>query len=176
MQKTLALPVSLPLAQTKIIFLSLAFLSFAVPFSLGNSQIITGTIVNAALFSSAVLLPKKYFLPIIIFPSLGVLSRGIIFGPLTPFLLYFIPFIWLANLSLVIVLKKAFSSLGYFPAGLLACLAKATVLFLFANLFFRLNIVPLLFLTIMGANQLITACFGGVSAFFLLRKASNGKL
>ena len=176
MQKALALPISLSLARAKIVFISLAILSFAVPFSLGNSQIITGTIVNAALFSSAVLLPRKYFLPIIIFPSLGVLSRGIIFGPLTPFLFYFIPFIWLANLSLVVVLKKTFPSLGYYLGGLLACLAKAGVLFLFAYLFFNLNIVPRLFLTAMGVNQLITACLGGISAFFLLRKVTNGKL
>ena len=43
------------------ILLGLTALSFAVPFSLGNSQLPTGIFVNAALFASAIIQPKKNF-------------------------------------------------------------------------------------------------------------------
>lgn len=176
MKRSQVLPVTLFLAKAKLVFLGLALLSFVIPFSLSSSQLITGTIVNTILFSSAIFLPRKLFLPIIIFPSLGVLSRGLIFGPLTPFLFYFIPFIWLGNLSLVLVFKKTFPYLGYWLSVLLAALVKLTVLFSSASFFFRLDIVPRLFLTTMGFNQLVTACLGGFSAFLFFKKFSDGKI
>jgi len=176
MEKSRALPVSISLVNTRLIFLSLALLSFVVPFSLGHPQLLVGTIVNAALFSSVVLLQGKLFLPIIILPSLGVLSRGLIFGPFTQFLLYFIPFIWLGNLGLILVFKKLFPSLGYFLSVVFASLVKLLVIFSFANLFFRFNLVPRLFLTAMGLNQLITACLGGFLSFLFLKKICHGKI
>ena len=176
MEKNRVLPISVSLVNTKLIFLGLALLSFVVPFSLGHPQLLVGTIVNAALFLSVVLLPGKLFLPIIILPSLGVLSRGLIFGPFTPFLLYFIPFIWLSNLSLVLVFKKSFPFWGYFLSAFLASFIKLLILFSFANLFFRFNLVPRLFLTAMGFNQLITACLGGFFSFLFSKKICHGKI
>lgn len=171
-----ALPAALSLIQTRLIFLGLSLLALVVPFSLGNSQLITGTLVNAALFLSAVLLPQRLFLPIIVFPSLGVLARGLIFGPLTPFLLYFAPFIWLANLTLVLFFRRAFPFFGFFLSAFLAALVKVAILFSSANLFFQLKLVPDLFLTAMGMNQLITAWLGGLGAFLFLRRFGNGKV
>lgn len=170
------LPVALPLVQTRLVFLGLAVLALAVPFSLGHSQLVTGSIVNAALFLSAVLLPGMLFLPIIVLPSLGVWGRGLIFGPLTPLLVYFAPFIWLGNLSLILVFKRVFPSLGYFLSAFLASLVKMSLLFLAANFFFRLKLVPGLFLTAMGINQLITAWLGGFLASLLLKGAGHGKI
>lgn len=175
MKKSKVLLIALSLAETRLVFFSFAILCFTAPFALGHSQILTGSLVNAALFASAVLLPGKFFLPIIIFPSFGVLFRGLIFGPLTPFLVYFMPFIWLANLSLILVFKKFFPFLGYFFSVLLASLVKLSILFSFANLFFKFSIVPRPFLTAMGINQLVTAWLGGLTAFLFLKRMSNAR-
>lgn len=175
MKKNLVLPITLSSIETRLTFLSLTSLSFAVPFFLGDSQFVTGALVNVALFSSAFLLPRKLFLPIIVFPSLGVLSRGLLFGSLTSFLVFFLPFIWLGNLSLILVFKKAFPHFGYIPSVLSAALIKLLVLFSFANLFFKSNIIPELFLKAMGINQLITACLGGLLAFLFFKRFSDGR-
>lgn len=161
----IVLPVSTSAIARKVTFVGLAAFSFAIPFSLGHSQFVTGSLVNAALFCSAIFLPKKLFLPMVIFPGLAVLSRGLVFGPATPFLVFFLPFIWLANLGLVLVFKKSAPSLGFLPAVVLAATAKAGWLFLTASLFFNFQLVPRLFLQTMGLNQLITAVFGGLLVF-----------
>ena len=171
-----SVPLSLSLGTVKSVALGLSVSSFVIPFVLGNSQFVTGLLVNTALFASVALLPKKFFWPIIVLPSLGVLSRGLVFGPLTPFLFYFLPFIWLGNLGLVMVFKKTSSRLGYSLGVLLASLAKFLLLFAFANLMFRFNLVPRLFLTAMGINQLITACLGGFLVLPILQKIAHGRI
>ena len=176
MEKDRALPISVSIVDTELIFLGLALLSFVVPFSLGHPQLLVGTLVNATLFASVILLQRKLFLPIIILPSIGVVSRGLIFGPFTPFLIYFLPFIWLGNLSLVLVFKKSFPFFGYLLSAILASFVKLLILFSFANLFFRFNLVPRLFLSAMGINQLITACLGGLFSFLFLKKICHGKI
>jgi hypothetical protein len=120
---------------------------------LGHPQWLVGTVVNACLFSGAIYLPRKYILPLAIFPSLGVLARGLIFGPFTWFLVYFLPFIWLGNLILIIVSKK-FNLI-------FAAFTKFLFLFLVANIYFSFHIVPKVFLVTMGLNQLATALAGG---------------
>lgn len=166
-------------------FAGIFCLAFFVPFLLGGPQWLVGTMVNTCLFLAVLFLPKKYYLPIVIFPSLGVLARGLIFGPFTPFLVYFLPFIWLGNFILMFVfgkiceflikrdptsfnLDKLFSkflevgSLIAFPA-----LAKFTVLFFAANIYFKFNFVPKIFLATMGMNQLLTAVYGGIIAYLI---------
>jgi len=162
-QKTssLNLPVSLSAPIPILIFIGLSSLSFSAPFSLGHPQWLVGAIVNTCLFLTAIFLPKKFVLPLIIFPSLGVLSRGIIFGPLTMFLVYFLPFIWLANLVLISVFKKLFLYLNYFFSVFLAATAKFLFLFMVANIYFELSLAPKIFLQLMGINQLLTALAGG---------------
>jgi len=167
--KTLPLPVSSYLI--KWIVIGLSCLSFIIPFSLGHPQFLVGTIVNAALFSSAILLPKKFFWPVIILPSLGVLSRGLIFGPFTPFLIYFLPFIWLGNMGLIFVFKKTFTKVGFSTSVLISSLAKFCLLYISAQIFFSLKIVPNVFLVSMGFNQLLTTISGGIIAFFILNYA-----
>lgn len=155
-------------------FISLSFLSFAVPFFLGHSQLITGTLVNAVLFSSAFLLPTNFLLPIALFPSLAVISRGIIFGPFTSFLVYFLPFIWLGNLIYVAMIKKYYKTQGYGASILIAAGGKAMFLFIIANIFFSFHIIPRVFLQSMGINQFITAISGGLLSAIILQKVKNG--
>ncbi|MEK7664636.1 MAG: hypothetical protein AAB361_00675 [Patescibacteria group bacterium] len=144
-EKTTALtfPVILADKTAAMVFAGIFSLSFFVPFFLGHPQWLVGTIVNACLFLTAIFLPKKFFLPLIIFPSLGVLARGLVFGPFTPFLIYFLPFIWLGNLVLILISA--------------------------ANIYFKFHIVPQMFLQAMGQNQLLTALAGGIISFIILQ-------
>lgn len=185
------LAISLPLQVSKLsqglVFASLSILSFFVPFGLGHPQWLVGTIVNACLFLTAIYLPKKYFLPVAVLPSLGVLSRGLIFGPLTMFLVYFLPFIWLGNLILIAVFKKVFSgekflkvknkafnfvNIKYILSLFSASAAKFLFLLIIANVYFSFSIVPKVFLSSMGLNQLATALAGGLLSFIVFKIAT----
>jgi len=152
-----------------------AALSFIVPFLLSQSQIPTGVFVNALLFLAVLFLPASTRLPLIIFPSLAALTRGLIFGSFTPFLLTFVPIIWLGNWLLTVVFDKARTKLGMIPAGILGAATKSIVLFVTATVFVNLKLVPKLFLTTMGNVQLVTALVGfvvalGVYAFVSSRR------
>ncbi len=178
-QKTLSidLPVNLSTSVSISVFIGLSILSFFIPFSLGHPQWLVGAIVNACLFLAAIFMPRKFIVPLVIFPSLGVLSRGIIFGPLTMFLVYFLPFIWLANLALILVFKKIFLRLNYLPSAFIAATAKFLFLFIAANIYFELSFVPKIFLQLMGISQFLTALAGGVIswiAFNFYAKSNSG--
>lgn len=144
----------------KLIAFILAALSFIVPFLLSQSQIPTGVFVNALLFLAVLFLPASTRLPLIIFPSLATLTRGLVFGGFTPFLLTFIPIIWLGNWLLTVVFDYARIKLGMIPAGILGALIKSIVLFAAASVFVQYKLVPKLFLTTMGNVQLVTALVG----------------
>jgi hypothetical protein len=96
-----------------------------------------------------------------ILPSFGVLARGLVFGPFTYFLVYFLPFIWIGNLVLVLAFKRV----GFIPAAG----AKFLFLFLVANIYFNFHIVPKLFLQMMGLNQFATALAGGMIAWLIYK-------
>lgn len=165
--EALSLPLILTDKMAAMVFSGIFSLSFFVPFLLGHPQWLVGTIVNACLFLSAIFLPKKFFLPLIIFPSLGVLARGLVFGPFTPFLIYFLPFIWLGNLLLILAFKKFYYS-NYFFAIFAASSLKYLFLFLIANIYFKLHFAPAIFLQAMGTNQLLTAISGGFVAYAII--------
>lgn len=151
-------------------WLGLAGLSFMLPFSLGDQQFVTGILVNTALFVCAYVLPISRIWPVVVLPSLAVLSRGIIFGPLTVFLFYLIPFIWIANLLLVYSFGFTKEKISFIPAVIVASVLKSLLLFVVALAMNRLNILPTIFLTTMGIYQLITAIIGGLIAWGVIRK------
>ena len=164
---------SLPAVLQTRIFVLLSLAAFTIPFSLGHYQFLTGTLVNTFLFLSVSLLPKKTFWPVVFLPSLAVISRGLIFGPLTIFLVYLLPLIWLGNLTLIFVFSKLLD-LTKFPLAIFAsALAKCLLLFSFTFLLFNFNILPKLFLTTMGINQFTTAILGGFLAWLSLRFLNN---
>jgi len=165
---SISLPINLPISLSNLIFIGLSVLSFSISFSLGQPQWLIGTAVNACLFLAIIFLPKKSILPLIILPSLGVLSRGMIFGSFTIFLAYFLPFIWLSNFILIKVFEKLLSRLSYFSAVLIAATAKFLFLITVANIFFNFSLVPKVFLQLMGINQFLTALAGGVISWLIL--------
>jgi hypothetical protein len=166
-EAVLTLPITLVKPIPAVLVTGLSILSLAIPFYLGHPQWLVGIIVNACLFSAAIFLPKKYIWPIIILPSLGVLSRGLVFGPLTMFLVYFLPFIWLGNFVLVSTFKKLYSQVHYLVAVSLAAVAKFFFLWLVANIYFQFALVPSIFVKLMGFNQLATALAGGVVTWLI---------
>lgn len=177
-QKTsiLTLPVTLSAPIPILIFIGLSVLSFSIPFSLGHPQWLIGTIVNASLFLSVVFLPKRFILLLIVLPSLGVLSRGVILGPLTILLVYFLPFIWLANFILIFTFKRVFTRLHYLFSVILAAVAKSLFLLIVVNIYFEFSIVPKIFVQSMGLNQLLTALSGGLMAWIIFNAYAKNKL
>ncbi|MEK7611499.1 MAG: hypothetical protein AAB486_03975 [Patescibacteria group bacterium] len=173
MAQTKIIPIAVSASVRRLAFTFLAILSFAAPFLLSSSQPVTGTIVNAALFLSAVILPTRLFLPLLVLPSIATVTRGLVFGPLTPFLIYFLPFIWLGNGVLVLSFKKIYGRLGYFPGVISAAVFKSLLLFLCAQVYYHLHLVPAVFITTMGGLQIITAIFGGLLVYPLVKKIIN---
>ncbi len=141
--------------------------AFFLPFLVGHPQIIVGVLVNTLLITSALNVKGYKLLPVIIAPALGALSRGILFGPFTVFLLYMIPFIWVGNAILVYVFKwlNLKKKINYWVTLLIGSIIKAAFLFAIAYLLVNMKILPALFLTTMGIFQFYTAILGGVIAF-----------
>jgi len=142
-------------------------ISFFLPLMIGHPQIIVGVLVNTLLITSALNIKGYKLLPVIIAPALGALSRGILFGPFTIFLLYMIPFIWIGNSILVFVFKalNLNKKTNYWITLLTGSITKAAFLFIIAYLLVSLKILPTLFLTTMGIFQFYTAILGGIIAF-----------
>ena len=140
---------------------------FFLPLMMGHPQIVVGVIVNAMLITSALNLKGYKLWPVILLPSLGALSRGVLFGPFTIFLVYMIPSIWIGNAILVYTFKimKLEMEKNYVFTLIIGALLKTGFLFLTALALFKLGVIPVLFLTTMGLFQLWTALAGGAVAF-----------
>ena len=151
-------------------------IAFLIPFLVGHPQMLVGTIVNAMLIVSALELDTKKTLPIIFAPSLGVLARGLIFGPFTPFLAMMIPFIWIGNALLVLGIKFLNKKTNYWISLGLAAGAKAGFLFSVALTLVSLSILPAMFLVAMGWMQLLTVISGGIVAFGLINSGATKRL
>lgn len=143
-----------------------SLLCFFAPLMIGHPQILVGVLVNAALVLNALNVRGYKLLAVIMLPSLGVLSRGLLFGPFTVFLVYMIPFIWVGNAILVYAFKKFSVSMKLNKVFTLIIGASMKSLFLFsmAYLFVNVGVLPVVFLTSMGVMQFYTAIAGGMVA------------
>ena len=135
---------------------------FFIPFFMGHPQWLVGIIVNTSLVLAGMNLKNYKALLVIIAPSLGVLSKGIIFGPLTIFLVYMIPFIWISNAILVYAFKYIKTN-KFLTLGIGAAM-KTAFLFSAAFVMVKLSVLPSIFLTTMGLMQFYTAGVGGILA------------
>ena len=136
-----------------------------------HSQLVTGTIVNATLFVSAMTLGFGTAASIAVFPSLIALAVGTLPVALAPL----VPFIIVSNVALIAVfmlLKKY----DYARAAMLAGLAKFLFLVSVSATVIRFfepgAAVPALS-AMMGWPQLITALLGAVVAYIFV--AHNAK-
>lgn len=149
-------------------------LAFAIPLLVSGPQLLTGTLVNCFLFLSASIMSTNNRRVVAVLPSIAALLNGLIFGGFTIYLAYFLPFIWISN----IILMSSYLSLNRHPKFvriLLSASLKSLFLFLVAFAFFRLGVVPKIFLTAMGIVQFATAAMGGVISLGLYRLINNNE-
>ena len=152
-----------------------SLIAFFVPFLIAGPQWFVGIIVNTALVLAALRIKDFKVLPVIILPSLAVLTRGLVFGPFTVFLAYLVPFIWAGNAILVLLAKRLHKK-NLFTLLAAGPLAKASFLFLSAAILVSLGIIPAVFIAAMGAVQLLTAIAGSGLALAVNKgMASAGK-
>jgi hypothetical protein len=157
---------NLSMFQENIELLIYSALAFFVPFVIGHPQLVVGILVNTSIVLAALNLKNYKLLPVIMLPSIAVLSRGLIFGPFTVFLIYMIPFIWIGNFILLaafreLKLKRNVNSVATLIIG---SVAKAFFLFTCALILVGTGVLPNIFLTTMGLFQLYTALAGGAIA------------
>jgi len=145
-------------------------LCFFLPFVLSHAsqQLLLGTLVNAAIVMAAVRLNWKQAAPAIFLPALGVLAAGALFGSLTAFLLYLVPFIWAGNALLAFSFKR-FSRKNYALRAFAGAGIKSVFLGTATFALVSLSLVPSALLFPMGAVQFLTALSGSVLAFFALQ-------
>lgn len=153
--------------ENKFLILASLFL-FTLPL-LPLNQLIVGTIVNAILIKYSITFKSKKVFLLSIIPSTAVLVGGILFSNLTLQIALMLPFIWGANFILMILTRKLFikEKKNYFLSTSASAAVKTIVLFLAAFVLFYLGAIPLVFLTMFGVMQFITAESGAVMVYLL---------
>jgi len=149
-------------------FLSFAAIAFFVPLILPASQLVVGSIVNFMLVMAAINIAGwKKIIPLIILPSVASAFLGYLFGDITMFLIYLVPFIWVGNSILLIAFKFFYVAKkeNYFSVLLRAAFLKALFLFIAAVILINFSVIPSALLAAMSIFQLATALIGGLLAY-----------
>lgn len=141
-----------------IYYLILFFIPIVIPAILTNipyvnyinkyNQIIIGVIVNMTLIRMAI--TSKHYAPLIIgcaLPSLSALPFGLVGTITLPFMYscFMMPFIWLGNLSLVLIFKILFSKrqINYALVSTIALIVKVTIIYgFFCIISYASGIIP----------------------------------
>jgi len=167
----------------------LSALMFFLPFFINHPQIIVGSIVNAAIIIGATYLRGYKLLPIIIMPSIGVVTAGILFGSYTIYLLYLMPLIWIANAAyayiykFIIIRQQEIYKTASFSQKvgnrdilwhqstlsiIISSATKAALMSVTVLLLVKLSVIPEALLAPMGIFQLFTALIGGTAAIIII--------
>ena len=148
-----------------------SLIGFCTPFFLGHPQFLVGSIVNMMLILGAQNLKGYKLFAMIITPSLGVFSAGLLFGGLTKYLLYLMPMIWIGNMILVYGYKylRSHYKNSVLNSISFAILAKVLILTVNAYILVSFNVVPSVFLTAMSVLQLVTAVSGAFVALLVTK-------
>ena len=140
-----------------------------------NSQLIVGSIVNAALIVTAINLKGWKILGVVTMPSISTIFSGYVFGTSSTYLTWMIPAIWIGNFILVFSLKYFMlnKNMNYFLAAVIGIILKVLVIaggFQILNAFgiFPEKLISNL-QTAMSLTQLITACVGTIIAFVIYK-------
>jgi hypothetical protein len=155
---------TISITESRVLPLALLTTSFLIPFFVSGPQLLVGILVNMFLFLSIRFFGLKRTVPMLFLPSIGATFNGIVFGVFSKYLLFFLPFIWVANF---IMIRMYDTYRHVVPRGTAICMsaaAKSAFLFVIALVFVRGNIVPPLFIQAMGVVQFVTACIGGIAA------------
>jgi len=156
----------------RAIALTSMFVGVAVIAPLIHSQLVTGTIVNAALFGAVVLVGFRAACAVAVIPSLIALAVGTLPVVMMPM----VPFIMGANIALAGVFALMRKTNFVLAAGI-AAVAKFGFLVLSVNLILTAvthGKMSAALVSMMGWPQLITALLGAGLAYMLFeRKASK---
>jgi len=148
--------------------LTMVFVGAAALAPLVNSQLVTGTIVNAALFGAVMLVGFRAAASVAVMPSLIALAVGTLPIAMAPM----VPFIMASNIALASVfalLKKA----NYWVAAIAAIAVKFGTLVLSANIILAVMThgkVAAVLASAMGWPQLITALLGAGLAYIAFER------
>ena len=141
-----------------------------------NSQLIVGTIVNAALVVSAINLKGwAKILGVVTMPSISTILSGYVFGTASVYMVYMIPAIWLGNFAIIYSYKLLMlgKNKHYFLAGIVGIVVKVVIIFALFNLINLFGVFPEKLITTlsvaMGTTQLITATLGVLVAFAIYK-------
>ena len=131
------------------------------------NQLIVGTLINAMLIKSAITYKTKKVFLLSLIPSTAVIAGGVLFANLTPQILLMLPFIWLGNFALMFLMRRIHSEKkkDYALFALLSSSVKTMLLFSFAFVFYSQALVPIVFLTMFGLLQFVTAMSGAIVVF-----------
>ncbi len=148
--------------------------AFAIPFLLTGPQWLTGTMVNALLYlASSKQVKGKQLVFISLLPSVGAISNGILLGKFTPFLILFLPSIWLGNIILIRSFAKIKTVFSFPLSIIFPSILKTSVLYFSSLILVGSHVAPNIFLTSMGMIQLFTSLMGGTVAFALFKIAKK---
>ncbi len=141
-----------------------------------NSQLIVGTIVNAALVTSAINLKGwAKILGVVTMPSISTILSGYVFGTASVYMVYMIPAIWLGNFALIYSYKLLMlgKNKHYFLAGVVGIVVKVAIIFALFNIINLFGVFPEKLIenlrNAMGLTQLITATLGVIVAFVIYK-------
>jgi len=146
-------------------FTTLLGIAVAAPFF--HFQAITGTIVNAILMITTVILGRKEATMISVFPSI----ISIITGLLVPAIFPLIPFIILSNIILIFTfdfLRKR----NYWKGVIFGSILKFSFLYISGIVLIKIfewNSLAKIIAMMFSWQQLLTALSGGIVAFAVLR-------
>ncbi len=141
-----------------------------------NSQLVVGTIVNAALVTSAINLKGwAKILGVVTMPSISTILSGYVFGTASVYMVYMIPAIWLGNFALIYSYKLLMlgKNKHYFLAGVVGIVVKVAIIFALFNIINLFGVFPEKLIenlrNAMGLTQLITATLGVLVAFVIYK-------
>ena len=151
------------LSHTTAKYLSINVLLFVVPFFLGESQLLVGSVVNLALIYIALNFKQAKLLPAIFLPAIASILRNSVLGSATAYLAILMPFIWMSNGLFIMAIrgmvykgKSLILSLG------VSSVAKALFLFCVTFMLVSLFKFPNVLLVAMGIMQLVTASIASI--------------
>ncbi len=156
------------------VVLTMVFVGVAVLAPLAHSQLVTGTLVNAALFAAVMLLGFRAAAAVALIPSLVAL----IAGTLPAAMAAMIPYIMASNVALAGIFAWL-RRINYWVAAGAASLAKFALLVASASVILTAlthGKIALALTSMMGWPQLITALSGAVLAWILFERRQIKKV
>lgn len=143
-----------------------------------NSQIIVGSIVNTALIMAGINMKGwRRILLIATLPSLSAIGSGYIFGSLSKATIFMVPGIWLANFSLIMLMKYLYVNKGinYALSAIISIVVKVAIIFGVLNIWMAFSVLPNqgtaadALRNSMGLTQAITATIGAVISILIIK-------